>query len=811
MKTIHLYAGTGLRIVRCLESELAPEYQGKPGTAFPVLEFGWGIVELSQDRKATDRSVRLVFDTRYLNNLDQVGEERRALGDELSIVLHPVMPSVNAALVVDLGNTRSFGLVLDDIGRPDAMRFYPLRIRDYSAWTDTFTTTGVFQSHICLEMLQTVSHPDRGGDEARYGRPLSGLRTGAAARSLRNQVTAFNPMPGGRVSQISPKRFFWDHDPVRYKWMAGCVATSSLVSPSGILFDKWMDELKVPTESMPPSTLLGAMVVEMFEQAEMQLNDAMDGDGESAQGPRRIRHVAITYPPAWSRGEREAYQRVIQKHLDAYCDERGLDRARVRISCDEATGTLMAYISNEVEKFGGQLYDWIVSIGSIDAEGNGRARFAVLDIGGGTSDLIMAEVSVIRERLGLHYLQINRFYQDGVLVAGDELLRKVVAGIVLPAVAKAICPENADARCRLFAFAVSGQRSDEYLKVLRSRWAQSCWFPIAVEIVQAWQDERKINLLEIKNDLDLFCKDCLFFINTVLKLNRVVFTGLGTDDKPNNGEIVKYLQNMPIKREALQAICAEVFSDAAIRFGLPIAAARCDRVLLSGKTTEFEDVRNVLKQHIPLPEFKFISFGDYKLAPKWIPVAGRNGSSKLSDVKMTTVMGAALELCNERGHQVFGLTSKVTIADAHDFSDAKQYWGIVPASAIVPTFKNMDAIFPPGEGDKEQCIPIQGQSVLLARRRSQSERMTAQISYELRVKPHLGACARGTAILQRHVRSDGAVELKLVGVAAGGRIEYANGDQVELLLDHLELRQMVAQNVDFWMMDGNIQEEINWV
>jgi hypothetical protein len=45
---------------------------------------------------------------------------------------------------------------------------------------------------------------------------------------------------------------------------------------------------------------------------------------------------------------------------------------------------------------------------------------------------------------------------------------------------------------------------------------------------------------------------------------------------------------------------------------------------------------------------------------------------------------------------------------------------------------------------------------------------------------------------------------------SGGILTHATGERVNLKKEHLELRQMVAQNSDFWISEGNLHEQIPW-
>jgi hypothetical protein len=86
--------------------------------------------------------------------------------------------------------------------------------------------------------------------------------------------------------------------------------------------------------------------------------------------------------------------------------------------------------------------------------------------------------------------------------------------------------------------------------------------------------------------------------------------------------------------------------------------------------------------------------------------------------------------------------------------------------------------------------------------------MTAQIAYELRVRPNISGIPNGVVEIERVVNSDGSVELLLVDVVSG-TLE-SNGSKMNLRKEHLELRQMVAQNSDFWASEGNFHEQIQW-
>lgn len=800
MRTIHLHAGTGLRVARCKADELFDEYNLD---TFAINAFGWG------RRNQESGNVRLIFDTRLIDAMDLVSDMTLAIGEDIQVIMHPVSEPVSAALIVDLGNTRSFGLLLDDITHPRDMQIHALEIRDYSGETDTYTQAGVFASHVCLETVAPVEHPNYPLQKAIYGRPLSPIRTGEVARSLMLQATEFEQKGSGRFAQVSPKRFFWDNDPARFNWRAVCAETKSCIAPQGILYDRWLRDCRITPEHMPRATLIGAMVVELLSQAEMQLNGSVVGSGHAAVGPRRIRHLAITFPPAWTMKEKDTYRETIIRHLDAFCVERGMRKPMVHVTCDEATGTLLAYVSNEVEKFGGGLAEWVSSVGLEDSHGNSRARIAVLDVGGGTTDLIIADVCVIRGKFGMPDLQVTRLHQDGVLVAGDELLRKVVARIVLPSVAEALCPDNAEARKTLFNHAISKPTTDDTIRQQRGRWAQDLWFPIALRVMQAWQqDEAAVLPADIGPALTMFCRDCLDIIKG-LKLDRTPFK-LGIDDNANTGAISRLFAELKPNHKRVAELCRDVFADAVHRFGMPIALAGCDRLLLAGKTTEFFAVRDVLTESIPLPSSRIISFENYMLSNRWVHSAGRNGTNVLSDVKMTTVMGAALEFCNRQGIQAFGLAiTHDLIQDAHHFSDAQQYWGIVPSGQAVPTFSNRHAVFTPGGGVQKAQIPMHSQSLLLARRRTGIETMTAQIAYELRVRPECAANPNGVVEIERVVNADGSVELRLAQVVSG-TLNRVEGTQSTLLAEHLELRTMVAQNDDFWMSEGNLKEEILW-
>ncbi len=364
-----------------------------------------------------------------------------------------------AMLAVDLGNTRTCAVVCPDIRdvRMEKLHLFP----HYNANIEP--SNGVWDSICVLGKSAVYEHVSPsfvrlGKDNMFY------LRNGA-----NNSSTALR-------SLSTPKRYFWDTDEDR-KWILvrpGRTEEYLLREQTDMELAKHIAEHSYAGK-YPRAMILEGTIYEMLEQAERMMNQEMD----SASQYHAVTDLTMTYPAAWSSEEIEAYRVVVQRSIDLYVSQRCLNiPIKLHMECNEATAVLVNYIYSEAHHFGNG-ETWLKLMGKPDFEGSAEhsLRVAVIDIGGGTSDLAIANISWD----SLHRAtKIETCYTYGTNEAGDALIAKVIKEIILD---------------KLFNFMVLQTTSAERREVLKSflvkdvipelkSLSRSFWFPLAVSYLE---------------------------------------------------------------------------------------------------------------------------------------------------------------------------------------------------------------------------------------------------------------------------------------------------------------------------------------
>ncbi len=153
--------------------------------------------------------------------------------------------------------------------------------------------------------------------------------------------------------------------------------------------DTMGEEYHVPPDKIPRSAILSGMILELLEQGSNYINSP-----EFAGAPmkRRISRVCITYPTAWAESELPSYERKLLGGIEIFSGVNSTVVPTLDVGCDEATAVLTGYVFSEIRKYGNIGENWINFVGRTPPFKNATARIAVIDIGGGTSDLVIADV-----------------------------------------------------------------------------------------------------------------------------------------------------------------------------------------------------------------------------------------------------------------------------------------------------------------------------------------------------------------------------------------------------------------------------------
>jgi hypothetical protein len=580
---------------------------------------------------------------------------------------------VEVELVLDVGNSRTCGILIERFpgeSRLDLARSFPLEVRDLSR--PEFQYSGLFESRV-----EFADH--RMGDERHASR--SGRRNGFLWPSfVRMGPEALRLVAGEEGTETasglsSPKRYLWDDKPVLQDWRfhhhsdpnnlpKGLRAAMRHLNEAGDVLEQIeADERarlrprgKTPkTPAIRPrfsrASLFGFMLAEIIAHALIQVNaPASRARRPQSELPRRLDRIILTLPTATTAQEQAIIRSKAKGALALVWSTTGLKDGESSISrmpeliveWDEASATQMVYLYSELtQKFDGRIDQFLQLKGKPRVQVPGQAaspslRLACIDIGGGTTDLMVTTYWGEAGRV----LHPRQTFREGFRVAGDDMLQRVIAAIILPGLQKAI--EDSGGRYvgekirELFAGDIGGMDQQSVQK--RRQFALRALMPLAVAILKACETATEFAPLSLA-------------VRDVLPLDETA-----EHDRHMPAALIAYIEEaaldlgaedfrladvqLTFSREDVDAIAREVFQKALSNLAEVIAHLGVDVVLLTGRPSRLPAVRAILEEMLVVPPNRLIPMHDYKTG-RWYPFRDPV-TQRIGDPKSTVAVGGML-------------------------------------------------------------------------------------------------------------------------------------------------------------------------
>jgi hypothetical protein len=583
---------------------------------------------------------------------------------------------VEVDLVLDVGNSRTCGILIERFPgetRLDLARSFPLEIRDLSR--PEFHYSGLFESRV-----EFSEH--RMGDERFASR--SGRRNGFLWPSfVRIGPEALRLVAGEEGTEAasglsSPKRYLWDNTPVRQDWRfhhhtdpsnlpKSLRAAMQHMNEAGEVLEqiKADEAARLRPRAKTPlnpairprfarSSLFGFMLAEIIAHALIQVNaPASRARRAQSQLPRRLGRIILTLPTAITAQEQAIIRSAARGALSLVWTMLGLkdgDSAlsqmpELIVDWDEASCTQLVYLYSELtQKFDGRIDQFLQLKGTPRANAPGAdptpsLRLACIDIGGGTTDLMVTTYWGEAGRV-LHPVQT---FREGFRVAGDELLQRVIAAIVLPGLQGAI--EQGGGRFvgeklrELFSGDTGGM--DQQMVQKRRQFALRVLMPLAVAILGKCETADELQSLQLA-------------VGDVLALESGEEEEVGVKTVP--ATLIAYIEaaardlgavgfnladvTLRCSREDVDAIAREVFQKALSNLAEVIDHLGADVVLLTGRPSRLPAVRAILQEMMVVPPHRLISMHAYKTG-RWYPFRDPV-TQRIGDPKSTVAVGGLL-------------------------------------------------------------------------------------------------------------------------------------------------------------------------
>jgi len=592
------------------------------------------------------------------------------------MTLHTNPKSVEVDLILDVGNSRTCGILVESGKVGQSFEFtdaVPLELRDLTypdrTYTDPFEMRVAFvKAEIGNEAAYVMS-----GNPTAFSWP-SLLRVGKEA----SRLAVLNTSENSNSVMSSPKRYLWDKERAAFPWTyisktpeafakPALYGLAELFTEDGRLLAKERekaeedDEMKQPYPAMNPyfsrSSLMTFALAEIFMQA---INFVNSYDFRKRQGqetlPRKLRRITMTVPTAMLQTE----QRILREHaqdaltalksyfsssfiddnLDIIPDPADLRRdadKKTEWSYDEATNSQLAFVYGEIkDRFMNNANLYIKTVGKIRKDtafpSEPAVTIASVDIGGGTTDLMIASYQA-NPQANISVLTPDPKFWEGFNLAGDDILKRVIERIVLPSVKKEAdklgCRKSIDVMTYLFGPYLGKTTAKD--KLMKKQFAQQIALPIGFGVLQHATEERPQEIRTFDS----------FFINHP-RPNQQLIDYINAEFRAEGAvefdlEKVTWTLNNQGSNNVVKDVVEKMIGDLC---GI-IAQFKCDYVLLAGRPTTLPVVRDLFLKYLPVTPDKVVQLGNYRIGT-WYPFAEGNGLIK--DPKTCVSVGATVAL-----------------------------------------------------------------------------------------------------------------------------------------------------------------------
>jgi hypothetical protein len=437
---------------------------------------------------------------------------------------NPLTP-VPTELVLDVGNSRTCGILSERKTGTTSEHIgdaFELEVRDLSR--PELMYRGLVESRVefSIHQIGEESFARRSGRGANFLWP-SFVRVGPEAQRLVAGEEGTETASG----LSSPKRYLWDREPVSQDWRfhnhsgemlpSNVFAALRLMNEAGDMLSQVGTDYSARELRQNPglsratqrprcsrSALFGLMLAELFAHALVQIN-APAGRALRSESPRprKLERIILTLPTATTSQEQAIIRSRAEGALHLVWTMLGLDKTKSSLSewpeliveWDEASSTQLVYLYSELtQKFGGQIETFLRLKGAgrarpVDPAARNPApatpepslRLACIDIGGGTTDLMITTYWGEKNRM----LRPRQEFREGFRKAGDDLMERVINDVILPEIERGIeAVGGRNPREVLAALFQSRGGQNQQGVQTRRQFALRVLMPLAVDLIR---------------------------------------------------------------------------------------------------------------------------------------------------------------------------------------------------------------------------------------------------------------------------------------------------------------------------------------
>ena len=572
---------------------------------------------------------------------------------------------IDVDLVLDVGNSRTCGLLIER---------YPDR--------------GIDLNDSRVLTLRDLGMPERRQTEpfdsriefalAAFGKPALSRRSGRRREAFHWPTVARVGAEAARLATLSvgaegatgmssPKRYLWDTRQRVQDWRLNAAsvvddpATEGTEPPVTIgSFVQYVNDAGLPLTHLKPgqpadpafwsrysrSSLMMFALAEILLQALVAINGPQErAERSHADLPRRLRRVILTIPTAMPLSERRLYRKWAKWAVEmlwlslGWQDEDGTlmpgrpKPPEMLLKWDEASATQLVYLYTEIaQKYQGDVRTLFGLIGRVrGGQADSTLRVASIDIGGGTTDLIITTYSALGHSASAVIRPAQEF-REGFSLAGDDVLAAVIERHMLPAMGRALSGAGiGDAKAlmtNLFGGNFGGQ--SELQRNRRRQFAHQIWVPAALAALRLYEAgadggprKHRVPLMEL--------------VGSAPEAPTVRYFEEALGQASARLDLADIMIDLDLDAidETVRAVIGPMMADLAEL----VHHYGCDVLLISGRPSRLPAVRDALLAKLPVPPDRILAMHRYRVG-NWYPF--RDVEGRIADPKTTAAVGAML-------------------------------------------------------------------------------------------------------------------------------------------------------------------------
>lgn len=562
----------------------------------------------------------------------------------------------NVDMVIDIGNSKTTALLIEDNTNFNQVK--PLSLIDYTNLLQERNGETCIRSYNePFDMRLAFRKVDFGlfgiRDSKQFVYP-SFIRLGQEARDLIHKVCCSSREEETLSTYSSPKRYLWDGKPSKKEWeflVLPGEETGHILNIRGVSSNLTSDGRYDKTggnggrsSHYSRRSLMTFAFLEMLSQASTQINsESYRTHVGWKTNPRKIKRIIVTCPTAMSKIERDALVKCAKDAVSLYGKFVYGDNAPVveivptinsmkDSECawyyDEATCAQLVYIYSEIgHKYKGVCGEFFKLYGKSVNGNQPTLTVGSLDIGAGTSDLMISEYSYA----GGDFTKITpdpKFY-DSFYFAGDDMLKALIRNVML-----------LDERHSAFRKALHALDTIQYRQKIKNFFGPDYNGQTFGERIARRDFNIQYSIPLMTYFLELASNDscnCVVRYEDVFKKNQ-----------PNSRVVEDFKNRMGIDitslsweydKEFVEDIISKEFEPLLKKIAAMFFAYSCDVILLSGRPSSLPAIRNIFLKYYPVSPNRLIALNKYYVGD-WYPFCQNTGY--ITNPKTIVAMGGVI-------------------------------------------------------------------------------------------------------------------------------------------------------------------------